>query len=146
MLWLPGGRGVAALHSFVSRFLTSLPGGGCLARIRAFLQLLNVKAAAWLQTSPLALSPVFPTGLLAQPNALTPPFLQLFACPVWPFNGPLYIGNPHLANLPLPVHIQPTHPSEPVLKSHLLQEAFLTIPASSPPGLSLLPFMGPSHG
>lgn len=57
------------------------------------------------------------------------------------------MGNPpHLVNLPLPVHIQITHPSEPVLlKSHLLQEAFLTIPASSPPGLPSLPFTGPSH-
>lgn len=58
------------------------------------------------------------------------------------------MGNPpHLVNLPLPVHIQITHPSEPVLlKSYLLQEAFLTIPAISPPGWSSLPFTGPSHG
>lgn len=86
------------------------------------------------------LAPGLPTSLPAQPNALTPPSLQLAARPAGPFPRSLCTGNPphSLVDLPLPVHIQPARPSEPVLKSHLPQEAFLTTPASSPPGWHIM--------
>lgn len=63
---------------------------------------------------PLGLVSSLPTRLPAQPNALTPLSLQLGARPASPFLWSLCVGNsPHgLVDLPLPVHIQPTCPSE----------------------------------